>query len=224
MNMATAAVSNNPYADLGLALKGSDQKTSDSMGQDTFLKLLTTQLKNQDPLKPLDNSAFLGQLAQISTVSGIQSLQDSVDALASSMGGAQVLQASQLVGHEVLVESDKGYLADSGAMNGAAQVSSSGKLSVDIVDGSGQVVRTLDLGTQAKGLSHFSWDGNDADGTRMAAGSYTMRARLTDAEGQIALTTQAAGVVRGVTLGSGGVSLQLQGLDPVALGDVTQIM
>lgn len=224
MNMSTAAVNSNPYADLGLALKKKETAANNSMGQDTFLKLLTAQLKNQDPLKPVDNSAFLGQLAQISTVSGIQSLQDSVDALSSSLGGAQALQATQLVGRNVLVESDTGYLPDSGAMNGAVQVSASGKVRVDIVDSSGQVVRTIDLGTQAKGLSHFSWDGADDDGTRMAAGSYTMRARLVGDDGETALTTQAAGVVQGVTLGGGGVSLQLQGLDPVALSDVTQIL
>lgn len=221
--MATAAVASNPYADLGLALKKDDAKTNDTMGQDTFLKLLTTQLKNQDPLKPLDNSAFLGQLAQISTVSGIQSLQDSVDALAGSLTGAQTLQAAQLVGHGVLVESPTNYLAETGAMQGAAQVSASGTVTVDIVNASGAIVRTLNLGTQPAGLANFSWDGIGADGTRAPSGSYTMQARVANAEGETALVTHAVGTVQGVTLGSAGITLSLQGLEPVALADVTQI-
>lgn len=223
--MTTSAVdSSNPYAALGLGLQKTDGSSSGALGQDAFLKLLTTQLKNQDPLKPTDNTQFLGQLAQISTVSGVQSLNDSFNALSSSLTSSQTLQAAQLVGHNVLVPSSAGYLPDGGALNGAVVPTSSGNVQVDVVDASGQVVRTLDLGPQSAGVVNFSWDGKDARGTSLDAGTYKLQARLAQGDTQTALTTYASSTVQSVQLGSDGLTLDLRGIGAFALSDVVQIL
>ncbi|HET8883698.1 MAG TPA: flagellar hook assembly protein FlgD [Solimonas sp.] len=222
---ATSGVADNPYATLGLGLnKTDDDGGGSALGQDAFLKLLTTQLQNQNPLKPTDNTEFLGQLAQISTVSGVQSLNDSFGALANSLTSYQTLQAAQLVGHKVLVPSSAGYLPDGGTLAGAVAPSASGDVQVDIVDASGQVVRTLDLGQQSAGVVNFSWDGKDSHGDALAAGTYKLQARLAEGATQTALTTYASSTVQSVQLGADGLTLDLQGIGAFALSDVAQIL
>ncbi|NGY04405.1 flagellar hook assembly protein FlgD [Solimonas terrae] len=224
--MSTSAVdSSNPYAALGLAVnKTSDSKSGNALGEDAFLKLLTTQLQNQNPLNPTDNTEFLGQLAQISTVSGVQSLNDSFAALSSSLTSSQTLQAAQLVGHNVLVPSSAGYLPGGGTLDGAVVPTGSGTVQVDVVDASGQVVRTLDLGQQSAGVVKFSWDGTDSKGTTLEPGTYKLQARLTQGDTQTALDTYASSTVQSVQLGSDGLTLDLQGIGAFALSDVAQIL
>src|SRR3546814_13200551 len=95
---ATAGVTDNPYAALGLGLKKNDDSSGkNALGQDAFLKLMTTQLQNQNPLKPTDNAEFPGQLAQISTVSGVQSLNDWYGALSNSLPSSQTHNRKNLV-------------------------------------------------------------------------------------------------------------------------------
>lgn len=218
--MSVAAT--NPYADIGLALKAPPTQKAE-LGQAEFLRLMTTQLQNQDPFKPMESGEFLSQIAQFSTVSGVQQLNDAFAGLSSSLTANQTLQAAQLVGHGVLVDSDIAYLPAEGGLRGAAELPSGGALFVDVLDSSGQIVRQLDLGTQAAGTRHFSWDGLDAAGNRLPAGGYGLRARLGEGAGQIAVDTLAVGQVRSVALGVNGLSLDLEGLAPVALADVQQI-
>lgn len=220
----TSSVSDNPYSSLGLGLQSSSQSGSNALGQDAFLKLLTTQLQNQNPLKPVDNTEFLGQLAQISTVSGVEKLNDSFAELSSSLSSYQTLQAAQLVGHDVLVPSSAGYRPDGGTLDGAVAVGSSGQVLVDVLDTSGNVVRTLDLGTQSQGVANFSWDGKNNAGETLDAGTYKLQARLVQGTSESALTTYAAGAVQSVQLGSSGLTLDLQGLGAFSLSDVLQIL
>ncbi len=212
----------NNYADLGLSLQ--QQGATKSLGQDDFLRLMTTQLQNQDPFKPMENGEFLGQMAQFSTVSGIQELQASFATLASSLAANQTLQAASLVGRNVMVPSEFGHLPEDGAMLGAADMPASGQLVVDVVDASGQVVRNLDLGTQPAGIARFSWDGLDNAGERAAEGAYTIRARMVQGTAQTALETLAVGRVDSVGLSRNGLTLELRGLDPAPLADVLQII
>lgn len=211
------------YSDLGLALQQPAAKKS--LGQDEFLLLMTTQLKNQDPFKPMENGEFLAQLAQFSTVSGITEMQESLETLASSLTSSQMLQGANLVGRSVLVPSDAGYLPADGEMQAAAYVPSSGQVVVDVVDAGGQVVRTLDLGTQPAGFARFAWDGTTVSGERLAAGTYTLNARLVQGSSQQSLSTLAVGRVESVaTSTSNGLVLELLGLAPTALADVQQIL
>ncbi|MES0874122.1 flagellar hook assembly protein FlgD [Sinimarinibacterium thermocellulolyticum] len=210
------------YADLGLALR--QPAARQSLGQDDFLRLMTTQLQNQDPFKPMENGEFLGQIAQFSTVSGIQELQASFASLATSLAANQTLQAASLVGRGVLVSSETGWLPQGGELRGAAVLPASGDVVIDIVDASGTVVRTLDLGPQATGVARFAWDGRDNAGAAAAEGRYTMRARLLQGAAQTALETLAVGQVQSVGLGRNGLTLELVGLDPAPLADIVQIL
>jgi flagellar basal-body rod modification protein FlgD len=210
------------YSDLGLSLQ--QPAAQQSLGQDDFLRLMTAQLQNQDPFKPMENGEFLGQIAQFSTVSGIQEMQASIATLASSLAANQTLQAASLVGRGVLVPSETGWLPEDGELRGAAALPASGQLVVDIVDASGTVVRNLDLGTQAAGIASFAWDGLDNAGAAAGAGEYTMRARLVQGNAQTALETLAVGQVQSVGLSRDGLTLELLGLDPAPLADVLQIL
>ncbi|MDD3764929.1 MAG: flagellar hook assembly protein FlgD [Nevskiales bacterium] len=211
------------YNDLGLALQRNGAKDQ-SLGQDDFLMLMTAQLQNQDPMKPMENGEFLSQIAQFSTVSGIQDMQASIADLAASLTSDQTLQAATLVGRNVLVPSEEGYLPADESMQAAAYLPYSGELSVDVVDASGQLVRNLDLGTQSAGIARFSWDGLDNAGNRLPEGSYSLRARVTQGSSQESIPTLAVGQVQSVALGSTGLTLDLRGLAPTALADVQQIL
>jgi len=219
----TAAVTNNTYSDLGLNLKATEKK-AESLGQADFLKLMTTQLQNQDPLKPLESNEFLGQIAQFSTVSGIQGLQDSFKSLSSSLTSSQSLQAAGLVGHGVLYPSKTGYLDGENGLSGGVDMTSGGQLAVEIVDGSGQVVRRLDYGTQGAGTSYFTWDGKDSAGNTLPSGSYGIRGQVTRNGKSEAADTLSAGLVQSVALGSNGLSLNLAGVGAVAFSDIRQII
>lgn len=198
---------------------------SGALSQQDFLNLMTTQLQNQDPLKPMDSGQFLSQMAEFGTVSGINNLQTSFNQLATSLTSNQGLQASSLVGHQVAVSSTVGVLPAQGAMKAAVDVpSSTGDVSVDITDATGQVVKHLDLGAQASGISQFTWDGTTASGTQAAPGQYTIKATANIGGQQTALTTYGVDTVNSVTLGSNGNGplLNLSSLGQVDLSQVEQ--
>ena len=219
----TAAVDTSLLNSIGVKQQQAAAKTQ-ALGQADFLKLMTAQLQYQDPLKPLDNAQFIGQMAQFSTVSGIQGLQDSFTKLASSLQSSDTLQASSLIGHSVLVPGNVTALGTSGAVGGAIDVPASGNVVMEVSDASGAVVRQIGLGTQPAGQVPFSWDGLSASGERLAAGQYRIQARV-DNNGQTqSASTYVAGVVNSVSLGSSGLTLHLQGLGPVAFDQVRQIM
>ena len=208
-----------------LRLQTAVKKTQ--LGQDDFLKLMTTQLKNQDPMKPLDNAQFMGQIAQFSTVQGIQDLQKSFASLSASMQSSQALQSVALVGRSALVAGDQLALPASGNVGGAFDLpASASDVAVDIADASGQIVRHVDLGAQAAGTQNFTWDGTDDTGARVAAGTY-----LVAAHGLIGGTTQALNTSVAVKIDSvsidpstGGVTLNLEHIGPTPISDVSQFM
>lgn len=210
------------YNDLGLSLQ--QPVAQQSLGQEDFLRLMTTQLQNQDPFKPMENGEFLGQIAQFSTVSGIQEMQASIATLASSLSANQTLQAASLVGRGVLVPSETGWLPEGGELRAAAAMPASGQLVVDIVAADGTVVRNLDLGTQAAGIASFAWDGLDNASAQAGEGRYTMRARLVQGSSETAVETLAVGQVQSVGLSRDGLTLELLGLDPAPLADILQIL
>lgn len=214
----------NPYSNLGLALNTSTDSKRTELGQDAFLKLMTAQMQHQDPFKPMESGEFLGQIAQFSTVSGIQGMQTSLAGLSAALTSNQTLQAASLVGHGVMVEGKEAYLFAEGGIAGSAELEASGALSVEITDASGQVVRQMDLGAKPVGDASFTWDGLDDDGNRVEEGSYGVTAKVMNDAGTKAVTTQLMGMVSSVSLGSAGLSLNLYGMDPVALSAVREIL
>ncbi|RJQ45337.1 MAG: flagellar hook assembly protein FlgD [Gammaproteobacteria bacterium] len=215
----------NPFEALGLAQPAVTRAAKNKLGQEDFLKLMTTQLKNQDPLKPLESNEFLGQIAQFSTVSGIQDLQNSFSQLASSMQANQTLQAAALIGRSVLVPSAIGALEAGGSLSGVAGLpSSTTQLDVSIYDSNGQLVRRLNLGAQQSGVVQFSWDGLRDDGQAASPGRYAIKAEALLDGKSTALGTLVQARVESVALGAEGLVISLAGLGAVSLADIEQIL
>lgn len=176
-----------------------------SLGQEEFLALMITQLKNQDPMKPLENGEFIGQMAQFSTVAGIGEMSKSVANLSDTFRAGQALQAASIVGRTVLSESDSGVLTADGQLSGAVDVpyGASG-VSVRIHGQDGALVRQLALGPQGAGLANFSWDGTLANGDSARPGTYFISAAVTTSEGEAGADTYVSSSVQSITLDGNG--------------------
>jgi flagellar basal-body rod modification protein FlgD len=217
----------NLTAGAGTATAGSSLSStvSGSLSQADFLKLMTAQLQAQDPTKPVDNSQFVSQMAQFSQLSSSQDLVKSVNGLAStlnsSMQTSQVLSSANLVNRQVLVPSSTINYGGS-TVTGAANVSSPGNVTVNILDVGGNTVRTLGLGNQNSGLAQFTWDGKDNNGNTLAQGAYTMAATSNGSS----LDTYMAGAVTAVGYGGStvGTYLQVAGVGGVPISQVAQIL
>lgn len=194
-----------------------------SLGGTDFLTLMLAQLKNQDPTSPIDSNAFLTQLAQLSEVQGINSLNTS---FSSSLQASQTLQASSLLGHQVLAASGTATLASGGTVSGAVSVpQNTSSVTLNVLDSTGVVVQQLNLGAQAAGMADFSWDGTEANGTKAPAGTYTLSASVNGVPSTTAVGTYVNGAVESVTMASGtaGLVLNVAGLGSVPFSSVTQI-
>ena len=195
-----------------------------SATQDRFLTLLVTQLKNQDPLNPMDNSQVTSQMAQLSTVSGINQLNATVQALSASMTSSQSLQATSMIGHAVLVPGNQITMA-SGSSNAAVELSNpADKVAVTISDAKGNVVRTLQLGAQQAGVVDFQWDGKNDSGTTLADGTYTYAASAVQGSTTSTPTALTYAMVNSVSLTSGVAQLNVGNMGDVALDSVRRIL
>ena len=201
----------------GAAADTSSQTASNlSNASDRFLKLLVAQMKNQDPLNPMDNAQVTSQMAQIQTVTGIEKLNGTVAGLTSQFVQMQALQGASLVGRDVIVPGNQLDIRDGVGQGGFELSSPADAVKVEILSPSGQVVETLQLGAQSAGLHSFDW----------AAGSATndsgLRFRVTSTLG--GTTTAATALMRDrvdavATTGSG-FSLELARGGSVGYADV----
>jgi len=205
--------------------KGTDKDRTE-LGQNEFLELMTTQLANQDPFEPMENGEFMGQIAQFGTVNGINDLLASFQDLASNLQSSQALQASSLIGRQVLVNLDQGYLPAQGALLGAVELdSSASNVAVNIYNTSGEALSRVELGAQPVGQLQFNWDGNTFNGQRAPAGRYRIEVEASFGGDTEILTPQVLDQVRSLTLGSPGKPMQvdLANLGTVSFNQVNQI-
>jgi flagellar basal-body rod modification protein FlgD len=193
--------------------------------QDRFLKLLVTQMKNQDPLNPMDNAQVTSQLAQISTVNGIQQLNTTMQSLSTSFLSSQSLQSAALIGHTVLTDGSTLNVANAAPAYGAVQLAQSAdSVKVNIVSAAGNIVRQLELGPQSAGVAGFQWDALDNAGAKVADGSYTFQIAATLAGQKVNATPLMAGTVSSVTLKSDGTHLTVGGIGDITMQQIKQIM
>ncbi len=212
---------------LGVGQQTQAEKPRNSLGQDEFFKLMVAQLTNQDPLKPLESNEFLGQVAQFSTVTGVQAMQEAIADLSASFQSSQALQASTMVGRDVLVSGNRALLGGDGTLKAAADLpASTGSLSASIYDARGQLVRQLTLGAHEAGLVEFTWDGLTDAGQQAPAGPYTVAVTATFDDETHAVDSLVAARVESVTLGKAGTGMQLNlaGLGPVDTSQVRQLL
>ncbi|OGP22222.1 MAG: hypothetical protein A2054_02490 [Deltaproteobacteria bacterium GWA2_55_10] len=172
------------------------------MGKDAFLKLLVTQLENQDPLKPTDNTEFVAQLAQFSSLEGIQNLNSTMDGMANGISSLQDFSASGLIGRVVKAQTSQVEFDGTNALNlGYSLSTDAANVHLSIANPAGRIVRTIELGAQKAGSHELNWDGKDAGGVVLPAGAYTLSATAQDAKGvHIDAGTELIGYVTGVSM------------------------
>lgn len=192
--------------------------------EDRFLKLLVSQLKNQDPLNPLDNAQVTSQMAQLSTVTGIDKLNASIAGVLSAISALQPIQAAGLVGKDVAVQGDGMVLASGGATGGYSLESKAQALTVTVKDASGAVVRTIDLGARNAGIATFAWDGKNDAGQAMPDGTYRFTVEGTASGKPVTAVSLAVGKVSGIIPASDGFALNLGPMGVVPFGQVAQIL
>ena len=229
--MATTPVGstdNSPASSVFASLNGTKASASNTSAtddaQNRFLKLLTTQLKNQDPMNPLDNAQMTSQLAQISTVSGIEKLNTTLQSLINNSSESQTLQAAALVGHGVLVPGSGMKLSNGGGQGGFELAGAADKVTVDIKDANGLLVRTLNMGEQKAGVVPFAWDGKTDAGAVAADGAYTFSVTATQGKDKVTADRLTLGLVQGVTRGGQGLGIDVGTLGKFGMADIKQIL
>jgi flagellar basal-body rod modification protein FlgD len=208
------------------AAKGSVEEETNK-----FLTLLVTQLQNQDPMNPLDNAQLTSQLAQLSTVTGVNKLNTTLETLKTSYQQAESMQAANIIGHGVLTAGKDINLSKSAALLGVDLATPADSVKVIIYNSAGKEVHSIDLGPQDAGTLPLGWNGStadlDADGKNivLADGAYTFSVEAT--RGGAKLTDAAAlmfGSVASVSTGAGGVKLNVPGVGSITMADVKQIL
>jgi flagellar basal-body rod modification protein FlgD len=213
--------------------------------QKRFLTILLAQLNNQDPTSPLENAELTSQLAQLSTVSGIEQLNASLGSLMTEMQTAQSLQSANMIGHSVLVAGNKVVLGSTTTTEKTVDENGDpvekevtkrqgvlglnldtkvDKLTVSIRDASGKEVQKVDLGKQEAGVLPVLWDGSTKDGGWAKDGNYTFEVNASYDGKTVKAQSLSFGIVGSVTTAAGGVKLNLSGLGPVDVKEVVQII
>jgi flagellar basal-body rod modification protein FlgD len=192
--------------------------------EDRFLKLLVAQMRNQNPLNPLDNAQVTSQIAQISTVSGIDRLNATLQALAAGFAADRTLQAAGMIGRGVLVPGSALKLEEGGATGGVYLPQPVDRLVVTVMDGSGIALHSVDLGPAQPGVVAFHWDGVTDGGARAANGSYTFSVIAQQGDTKIDAIPLSYGRVNGISKAKEGITLDVGGIGAIGLSEVMQIL
>lgn len=223
MSTVNSATSADVIAALQKSSTSSTSKTDEA--QSRFLRLLTEQLKNQDPLNPMDNAQMTSQLAQISTVDGISKLNTTLTALLQDSQSSEAMQAAALVGKGVMVEGKALTLSGSKAYGGFELTSPADKVTVTIKDSAGTEIRKMELGSFDAGVFNFAWDGKSTNGTQAVDGKYTMSVTATRGSDDLKPVALQLTTVNSVLRTSKGeVSLDVGSGNLVSLTDIKQIL
>lgn len=207
------------------ALAAAQSKKKDqTLGIEEFLTLMTAQLKNQDPMKPLEGTEFISQLATFGTVSGVQEMKESMELLASSLRSTQTLNGSSMLGRDILAEADSFTHTQGGTVSGELQVpAGTTSLQVRITDSTGAVVREMTLDT-TQGTRTFTWDGLKTNGTPAESDTYKIEAVASVAGQSGSLPLMLSGRVSSVSIVGSNLVLNTSALGAVDMTDVRRVM
>jgi flagellar basal-body rod modification protein FlgD len=200
-----------------------------SLSKQDFLNLLVAQLKNQDPLNPMEGTDFTAQLAQFSSLEQLFDVNENLNKLAEQRQSLGNMEALGLVGKRVKAVGDTLSLAAEGQAEGRYSLEEMAKVEVAIYDSNGKLVRTLEPGWQEAGGYDLAWDGLNESGSRCSEGTYVFRAQATGLTGEkVPVVTYSLGTVTGVKLNGTEPSLVIGGADggstEIALSDLTEIL
>ena len=188
--------------------------------KDNFLKLLVTQMKYQDPMNPMDSAQMTSQIAQLNTVEGINQLNATVSNLQASLMASQSMQSASLIGKTILADGNSISLLNGSAnlsmrLEGAAE-----SVIVDVINSSGRIIKTTDLGANAAGIQSFTWDGSTNEGGTAPNGQYTFQVNAKKLNQTVAVTPLIQATVSGVEVTSAGPQLSLNNGTNIALSTV----
>ena len=194
-----------------------------TLGQEDFLKLLMTQLQNQDPMEPMDNGEFMGQMAQFSTVQGVTEMGESIDGLVSIYQGQQMSANASMIGKKALVNGNWAQL-EGGKLAGAIDLTTAANnLRVDVKSETGELMASIGLGSKMAGVQEFSWDGIKQDGTTAPEGNYYLSASAVRDGQSTVPAMQVYGTVNSVQMKGGEVTLNVSGQGNVSFNNVKRI-
>lgn len=197
---------------------------SPAMGQADFLKLMTAQMKNQDPFDPVDNTQMVAQMAQFSSLAGITEMSSTLKAIADKLGATSTQDAISYVGRTVLTPGNVAYGRAAGGIAGAIELGAdASNVTVAISDANGQLLHTADLGAHQTGTVSYDWDGKTAAGTDAGAGPFTVSVSASDGSQSVAATSLVWAPVTSVSTTSGAAVLTLPGIGEVPATAVRQI-
>lgn len=223
MTSGLAGVAQAPYDPMKVSEGGPN---NDMMGKESFLKLLVTQLSNQDPLSPAEPTEFLGQLAQFTSLEQLVNVNEGLNILAISQTAATSAEMVSFVGREVTF-SGTGMVLDNNGDAREIEFDLSGPakdVTVQVIDGQGKVVRNMDMGSLSAGSQIAEFDGHDDDGNDLPAGSYSIRISAFDEDGAtVDVSTLSTGIVSGVTFEAGYPKLLLQDGREITLNQIIQV-
>ena len=199
-------------------------KSNDTVDQNTFLKLLTTQMTHQDPFSPMDNSQMVAQMAQFSSVTGIAEMNVSLKNIASDMASSRIGDAASWIGRAALVESNEASMFSDGSYAGEISLPTDvTNMNISLVDESGQTVFSRTLGAQSKGPLSFSWDGKDEAGNTIATGPLKVHVGAVDATGVVTPTVSPWTPITGVQSPASGTTMLVTGLGNISPTDAQRL-
>lgn len=222
--MATVQATSSPSNVFSAVNAGASGAAAVPDEESRFLKLLVTQLKNQDPLNPMDNAQMTSQLAQINTVSGIEKVNTTLGTLLESYSTSQAVQSAGMIGKSVLVAGSKLSLADGQAFGGVKLAGPADEVTLNILNASGKVLQTQNLGARDAGNMNFSWDGKTDAGATSADGAYKFSVTATQGGKEVAADPLQVGTVSALVRANSGFLLDLGALGTVDLKNVQQIL
>ncbi|WP_042880803.1 flagellar hook assembly protein FlgD [Cupriavidus necator] len=218
----TSSVSSNTQG-INDALKSGSASASEL--QENFLKMLVTQMNNQDPLNPMDNSQLTSQLAQISTVSSMQTMNATLSQLLAQVSASRAMDSAALIGHTVMVPGKQ--VSVEGGVPGKIGVdlpSTAESVTVDVLDKDGNVVRTIDMKGQTAGVHDIPWDGKNNAGAAVADGDYTFKVTATANGASVQAVALVYGKVQSISGDSTGVLVNLGDGQTANVDDVRRIL
>ena len=213
--MAIAPINNAPASGVAAGTASSVKSTKDD-----FMKLLVTQMKYQNPMDPMDNAQMTSQIAQLNTVEGINQLNATVSGLQASLMATQSMQSATLIGKSILADGNSINLLNGSAslsmrLEGAAE-----SVVVDVINSSGRIIKTADLGANTAGIQTFTWDGSTNEGGVAPNGQYTFQVSAKKLNQAVAVTPLTQAAVSGVELTSAGPQLSLNNGTSIAMSTV----
>jgi flagellar basal-body rod modification protein FlgD len=210
----------------GSSASSTTSSSTSGLGMDAFLQLLVTQLQYQDPLDPMDDKEFVAELAQFSSLEQLTEINSGIEGLSTLSQEQQMIGAVNFIGKTIEANGTAVNVEDGAATSVTFTLpEDAATCLVNVLDSSGNIVRTVDLGATTAGQVEFEWDGKDYDGNVVDDGQYQVAVTATNADGEVmTVTSTMTGTVEGIQQVSGSYYLDIGGGRYVAFTDITNVV